>query len=131
MWKKLPLFILRNRLGIAITLGIFTLVLGSQVTRIKRSYRETNLLPDRDSTTLRYRHFRKVFGQEDNLVVLGLQRDSLFSPAALRAWESLAAEIRKEKRVQRVLAISDLKVLYKDTARKRFALKPLSPELPP
>lgn len=130
MWKKLASSILRHRLLLALALLVFTLAMGSQLRHIKLSYRETNLLPDRDPITLDYENFRRVFGQEDNLVVLGIQDEALFTPSKLKAWEALATDIRKEAHVNLVLTISDLKILQKDTRRRRFVLRPLSPTPP-
>ncbi len=50
------------------------------------TYTEANLLPDEHEVNLKYNAFLKIFGEEGNLIVLGVKDSSLFTVEKLNAW---------------------------------------------
>ncbi len=77
MWIRIASFILRNRLSILIVLALATAFMGFQSRKIEMSYEYAPLLPKDDPANLEYEKFVEEFGNEGNLIVLGVQ-DSLF-----------------------------------------------------
>lgn len=123
-WNTVARLILRNKIGILIGVLAITIVLAGQWKHIQMTYTEANLLPDNHEENLKYQNFVNIFGEEGNLVVLGLKDSTLFTVEHLNAWHKLADVFRTHKDVENVIAIKDLQKLVKDTLNKRFKLKP-------
>ena len=92
-WENVARIILRNKLLILILVIAATVFLGKQWTHMRFTYTEANLLPDDHEVNLEYNTFLDKFGEEGNLIVIGIKNDSLFTPKVLNAWNSLSEKI--------------------------------------
>jgi predicted RND superfamily exporter protein len=88
------------------------------------TYTEANLLPDDHEVNLVYNNFLEIFGEEGNLIVLGVKDSSLFSVSQFNAWNRLADSFKKYDEVETVLSIKDLQKLVKNTKKEQFELEP-------
>ncbi|TVZ53025.1 efflux RND transporter permease subunit [Dokdonia sp. Hel_I_53] len=123
-WEIIASMILRNRLFILLLITGITVFLGFQWQHMRFTYTEANLLPDDHEVNLEYNAFLDKFGEEGNLVVLGIQNDSLFTPKMLSAWNALSSQIAESPAVTLTLSLEDLKVLKKMEDPQRFDLEP-------
>jgi hypothetical protein len=58
---------------------------------------EANLLPDNHIVNQEYNAFLDKFGEEGNLIVVGV-KDDAFSPKAFASWNKLMTEIKAQKK---------------------------------
>jgi predicted RND superfamily exporter protein len=123
-WEIVARLILRNRVVIIIAITLVTYLFSLQWDKMRFTYTEANLLPDDHEVNLEYNAFLEKFGEEGNLIVLGVKDSSLFSVEKLNAWNKLSTSFKKEKEVETVVSISDLQKLVKNTAKKQFDLEP-------
>lgn len=123
-WDLVARFILRNKILILIGIITTTVLLSTQWKHIKLSYTEANLLPDHDQANLDYDRFLEIFGEEGNLVVLGVKDSSLFTVGNFKAWDKLSKKLRRYPEVELVVSISDLQKLVKDEENQKFVLHP-------
>jgi predicted RND superfamily exporter protein len=77
------------------------------------TYTEANLLPDDHEINLEYKAFLDQFGEEGNLIVLGVKDSTLFTPEKFSAWNQLSSDFRKAEEVELTLSIGDLQKLEK------------------
>lgn len=127
-WGGVARLILRNRpLIMLLVIGI-TIFLAMQWQHMRFTYTEANLLPDDHEVNLEYNRFLETFGEEGNLIVLGIKNDSLFTPSVLNAWNSLATKIDSFPEVTFSVSLQDLKLLDKKENPQRFDLKSFIPE---
>lgn len=91
---------------------------------MRLSNTEANLLPDDHEANISYNNFLKIFGEEGNLIVLGVKDSSLFSVKKLNAWNRLSNSFKGDSAVETVVSIKDLQKLVKDTKNERFKLEP-------
>ena len=124
-WDSLARLILRNRIVILILIGLCTCLMASQWGKMKFTYTEANLLPDDHPTNLLYEEFLKIFGEEGNLIVIGVKDNDLFSSKNMNSWNKLSKSFEDNKNVEDVITIQDLKKLKKDIKNKRFDFEPL------
>lgn len=117
-------FVLRNWLWISIVLGIITLFLGYKASRVELSYESPKILPRSDSTLLAYEAFRKTFGEDGNVVILGLQDKALFTASRFKRWDSLGKALSQYDGIIKVLSIADLPVLEFNDTLKSFYFRP-------
>ena len=123
-WEFIARIVLKNRLAILCILLLITIFLGSQWKNIQFSFTEANLLPDDNQTNKEYNAFLDKFGEEGNLMVIGVQDDALFTPKAFAAWNKLMTEIKANKAIDLVVSISDLKKLQKNDSIQTFEMVP-------
>ena len=123
-WEAIARLILRNKIFILIAIILATIFFSSQWKHMRFSSTEANLLPDDHEVNLVYNEFLEIFGEEGNLVVLGVKDSTLFSVKQLNAWNSLADSFKGYDEVDAVLSIKDLKKLVKNTEKVKFELEP-------
>ena len=124
-WDATARLILRNRIAILTFIGLCTALMASQWGKMKFTYTEANLLPDDHPVNLHYEQFLNIFGEEGNLIVIGVKDNSLFSVKNMNSWIDLSKSFEDNENVDNVITIQDLKKLKKDTQNKRFEFEPL------
>ena len=127
-WGSVARIILRNRPLILLLVAGVTIFLAMQWKHMRFTYTEANLLPDDHEVNVEYQRFLDIFGEEGNLIVLGIKNDSLFTPRVLNAWNDLAVKIDSFPAVTFSVSLKDLKLLDKKENPQRFDLKPFIPE---
>ncbi|MDP4988754.1 MAG: RND family transporter, partial [Polaribacter sp.] len=105
-WTKVAGIILRNRYLVLLIIAIITGLLASQIKYMKFSYTEANLLPENHEVNLEYNTFLEIFGEEGNLVILGIKDSSVFSPKKFNAWNHLIDNFEDLEEVDFTLSIS-------------------------
>ena len=123
-WSAVARFILRNRTLILVAIAIITVLLASQWKHMRFTYTEANLLPDDHEINIEYNKFLSQFGEEGNLIVIGVQDSSLFTPENFKAWNTLSSDLRTAKEVDLTLSIGDLQQLQKKKDSVGFELVP-------
>lgn len=124
-WELIAGIVLRNRITILVIIFLLTVFLGFQWRNVGMTYNEANLLPKNHPANKDYTQFLNTFGEEGNLVVIGIKDATFFTPKAYKAWNEMMASIKKHKEVELIVSINDLKKLQKDTINEKFELVPL------
>ena len=123
-WDALASIILRNRLAILLLIGLCTLLITTQWSKMRFTYTEANLLPDDHPLNLKYNDFLEIFGEEGNLIVLGVKDSLLFSVENLNAWNRLSKSFENNPYVETVVTLQDLKKLVKNKQKQQFDFIP-------
>ncbi|XLS29769.1 efflux RND transporter permease subunit [Flavobacteriaceae bacterium M23B6Z8] len=123
-WASLARIILRNRIIILLLLAAMTVFLATQWKYMRFTYTEANLLPDDHPVNLEYTKFLDIFGEEGNLIVLGIKDSSLFTPQIFNRWNKLSKQLNAFPEVDLVLSTDNLKLLEKDTINQEFTITP-------
>lgn len=123
-WSWVARFILRNRTWILIVIAAITVLLALQWKNMRFTYTEANLLPDDHPINLEYDQFLSHFGEEGNLIVMGVKDSTIFTPAKFKAWNQLTQDIGKFKEVELTLSVGNLKKLEKKKDTTGFELVP-------
>ena len=124
-WTKVAGLILRNRYLVLLGIAIITGLLASQMKYMKFSYTEANLLPEDHIVNLEYNRFLDIFGEEGNLVILGVKDTTIFTPKKFNAWNNLVQKFNTLDEIDFTLSIADIQQLKKDTKKRKFILEPL------
>ena len=123
-WNALARLILRNRVAILILIGLFTALMVSQWGKMRFSYTEANLLPDDHFVNLDYNRFLEIFGEEGNLIVLGVKDSRLFSVENLNAWNRFSKSFENNPNIETIVTLQDLKKLVKNKRKQQFDFIP-------
>jgi predicted RND superfamily exporter protein len=134
MWKSLARLILRyGYLWLAILL-VITAFLGWKASQVKLSYEFTRAIPTDHPKYIIYQEFKKKFGEDGNLLVVGIQTKNLFSPALFSDYSALAKRIKAVPGVEDVVTVSTAINLTRSLESEKLQATPvfrdtiLSPE---
>lgn len=125
-WEFVARIVLKNRIAILGLIFLITLFLGLQWKNIRFSFTEANLLPDNNIVNKEYNAFLKEFGEEGNLIVVGIKDEAFFTPKVFTAWNKLMLNFKSQKEIDLVVSVSDLKKLQKNEAIESFELVPFA-----
>ena len=120
MWYKLGKAILRFRLPLLILLMIINGVMIYFASQVKLSYDFSRAVPVDNPKFMDYQNFLDKFGNDANIMVVGIASDKYFTTPVFNAVESLQQRLRKIKYVEDVLCVSQLVNLKKDTINETF-----------
>lgn len=120
MWAIAARIILRNRLAILIAVGLLTAFMGYKATQVQLHYKLAKLLPATDKTNIEYEEFKRVFGEDGNVLVIGIQDKNLYQLEKFNAWYDLSNAISEIDGVDEVLSVARIYNLVKNDSVKKF-----------
>ncbi len=104
--------------------------MGYQATSIKWSYNLASIVPEDDPETVRLEKFKQLFGEDGNIMALGVRDSSIYELENFRNFRYLLDELERLRGVKSVLGLPNLQILNKNNEKKAFELKELFPEIP-
>ena len=128
MWKRLGLFILKYRIFLLIVLAALTAFMGYRASRVQMSYDFSRAIPTNNPKYKAYQDFKQKFGEDGNLLVLGIQTDQLFNAKIFNAYAALQRAIRKVKGVDDVISVPSAVNLVKVPETERLVATPVFPD---
>ena len=123
-WSLFARIVLRNRILMLSIIVTITVLLALQWKNIHFTQTEANMLPDDNIVNVEYNAFLNKFGEEGNLVVIGVKDKTFFTPKAYAAWARLMNTLKEDKAIDLVISINDLKKLQKNDLLQKFELVP-------
>ena len=78
MWFNFSRIILRNRLLFLILIGLATVFMAYQAQFARMSYEMAQILPKSDPTYKEYDKFKKIFGKDGSMVVVGIDNSNIY-----------------------------------------------------
>ncbi|MEN9386216.1 MAG: hypothetical protein RLZZ185_957 [Bacteroidota bacterium] len=122
-WNWIANQILAYKIGILIILSILTVGFVYKASQIQLSYELAKILPKSDERFQLYESFKKKYGEDGNIMVIGIENPNLFSPKEFDAWNKLYKDIKKQAGIKSIIALPNLPTLYLDSAAKQFKSK--------
>jgi len=128
MWKQSGRFILKYRFIFLILLAIITAVSGFWASKVGLSYEFSKAIPTNHPVNIAYQEFKKKYGEDGNMLVVGIQTDQLFSEKIFNPYLRLQAGLKKVAGVEDVISVPTAINLVKDAATEKLTVKKLFPE---
>ena len=125
MFTHLARFILKNRALLIVVLTLLTAFMAFKGKDVKLSYDNNPLLPEKDSTRIEYAQFKKLFGEDGNVIVIGAKNPEIFKLDQFNAWSELGNEIKKIDGVLEVVNITRAVNLVKNEESHQFNILPV------
>ena len=97
---------------------------------LQLSYEFANAIPTDHPKYKAYQEFRKKFGEDGNLLVIGLQTERLFEENIFNDYTRLVKEIKKVSGVEDVISITTAVNLIKDSATEKLGPIPIFEDRP-
>lgn len=132
MWQFLVRFILRNRLTILIVIGLLTVFMGYEGSKVKLSYELAKMLPSTDPTSIEYNNFKEKFGQsgDGSVTFVAVQDTQLFSLEHFDEWYDITHQLLKIKGVKQVVSSARVYSLVRNDSLHKFDFVNLVPQKP-
>jgi len=121
MWQRSGIFVIKNRLVLLICLFAATGLMGYFASKVKLSYEFAKAIPVDNPKYQTYLDFKKKFGDDGNLLVVGVQTDSLFDLPVFNAYANLSRQLKNIPGVEDVLSIPMTVSLHRDSATQKLS----------
>lgn len=128
MWHRIAAFIIKFRVTLLILLLVSTAVMGYFASKVELSYEFNSAIPTDNPEYVTYQKFRKQFGEDGNMMVIGVQTDRFFEPAFFNDYTALVRSLEKVPAVENVLSIPGAINLVKDTQTHKLVVVKLLPD---
>jgi predicted RND superfamily exporter protein len=128
MWDKIASFIIRFRLLLIVIICLVTVVMGYYATKVEMSYDLARTVPADDPEMIFLQQFKKQFGEDANVIGIGLQDSSIYSLQNFNRFRELNKIIKAIPGVNNLLSLTELKIIRKDTVHKRFTIDAIFPK---
>jgi predicted RND superfamily exporter protein len=128
MWRSLGSFILKFRLLLLILLLGLSTLMAWWGSKVELSYEFTKAIPTDNPKYKDYQEFRKKFGEDGNLLVIGIQTDKLFTEKIFRDYTSLIHQLKKSKGVEDIISIPSAVNLVKNTETEKLKAQAIFPD---
>ncbi|OFX80981.1 MAG: hypothetical protein A2X12_05370 [Bacteroidetes bacterium GWE2_29_8] len=117
--------ILRYRIANIIVISILTLIMLYFALRVQLSYELVQLLPSTDQASIDYSEFKKKFGEDGNIFVVGIDSKKIYELNAFNDWYDLSYKIKKIEGVEEIVSISKAYNVIKNSELKKFEFIPI------
>lgn len=122
MWSQIAKIILRYRLPLLLAIMAITAFMAYKAKDVEIAYSGGKVLPVTDPSYKDYTDFKTTFGEDGNVMVVGVQSPELFKKDFFTRWYRLSEEILHQEGVAEVVSITRIFELRKDTATHAFKL---------
>src|ERR1700743_1750901 len=95
MWESIARLVLKFRLFCLIFLLVLTGFMAFRASRVKLSYDFNSAIPTDNPKYQAYQEFRKQFGEDGNMLVIGVQTDKLFQQDIFTDYIKLTEDLKK------------------------------------
>ena len=95
MWQLLGQFILKYRLFLLLILLALTSFMAYHASQVELSYEFASAIPTDHPKYKAYQEFRKKFGEDGNLLVIGIQTDKLFEEKIFNDYTPLQKTLKR------------------------------------
>jgi len=130
MWMIIARIVLRQRWLLIGVIAAITIVMGYFALDVKMSYEMPQMLADEDSTLIEYREFRARFGEDGNMMFIGLKDPDLFKLEHFRALYKLGDDIKNVNGVDEVMSVARCINIFKDDSARVFRYSTLIDKIP-
>jgi predicted RND superfamily exporter protein len=127
MWTYLAKWVLKFRLPLLILTGLLTVLMGYFASRLQLSYEFSKSIPTNHPRYQEYQEFRREFGDDGELLVVGLQTDDFYTLPVFKAYTHLQQQLKQIKGVESILSVPGAVNLVKDTATSSLKVQTLFP----
>ena len=131
MLTKLAHSIIKYRLFLLIVIGIFTAFMAYKAKDVEMNYSFIKAVPDDDQDMEYYQSFRKTFGEDGNVVIVGFNSADIYTEFSnFQLLSKYSEDVKKLEGVEVVLSIPNLIYLDKNKEKKTFIPKKIFEKQP-
>ena len=130
MWNIIATYILKFRLYFILAIGLVTAFFATKIPELQLSYGFASVVPSDDPEMIFLKDFKDRFGEDGNVLVIGMQDSSVYQAQNLRRYKYLSEELKRIKGVNGVLSLPLLQRTVNDQKNRKFVLEPIFDDIP-
>jgi len=111
-------------------LAVLTAFMAYKAKDVEMSYDFANVVSPEDPDMRYFQRFKQTFGEDGNILVVGLQDNKVYKLQHFRALDQLIKDLRQVEGVKAVIALPNLVQVAKDTAQGRFTTRKIFTPFP-
>ncbi len=123
IWHRIAVFILSNRRTLIVLIALATGFMGYKASQVKLSYELSKILPTTDPGYQLYENFKARYGEDGNVLVIGVETDSMYRLPFFQAWYDLNQQIRGINGIRDVLSNARLYAVVMNDSTQKLQLK--------
>jgi hypothetical protein len=123
MWRSFASLLLRNKGVFTGVILLLTVFMAYETYKMELSYEFAKILPDDDSTFIAYQKFKKQFGEDGSVMVIGFTDKDLFKYEKFKDWYELSNNLKKIKGVKEVFSLPLVYNVIKNDSLEKFEFK--------
>jgi hypothetical protein len=128
MWNSLGRTILGYGYALLVVLLGITAFLGYRASKVTLSYEFAKAIPTDNPKYVAYQEFRKKFGDDGNLLVIGIQTDKLFQQEFFRNYQSLQRRLKGLRGVDDIVSVPGAIDLVRSEETEKLEARPIFPD---
>ncbi len=113
-----------------LVIGAITVFMGYEATKIQLSYDFARILPESDADFKAYEAFKKKFGEDGSVMVIGVADTQFYQLDKFRDWYKLGDEIKALDGIEAVVSVARLYSVLRNDSLQKFEVKPIVSQLP-
>src|SRR5882757_4100491 len=111
MWSYIAQFIIRYRLPSIVAIGIITVFMGYHASKIELSREFARTVPPEDPDMIYLNQFKERFGEDGNIVALGILDSAVYKLENFNKLQQLSLELSRLTGVNTVVSIPLIKTI--------------------
>jgi len=128
MWQRLAGWVLKFRLPLLLLLFAGTAVMAYYASKVQLSYEYGSAIPRDNPEFITYQHFHEQFGEDGNMMVLGVQNKDFFTPQFFNDYLQLNRDIKKVTAVENILSVPAAVNLVKNDSTHKLMVVQAFPD---
>ena len=111
-------------------IAALTAWMGYHARQVELGYDFAKFVPNDDPDMVYFKAFKSEFGEDANLIALGLNDKNIYTPQNLQKLKYLTDELSKLEGVREVLSLTKAQNIVRNDERERFEIQPLFQHVP-
>jgi predicted RND superfamily exporter protein len=127
MWENTGRIVLKYRILLLLILGLATTFMAWHASKVELSNEFARAIPVDNIKYVQYQSFKKKFGEDGNLMVIGIQTDHLFTDTIFNDYKNLNEIFKQVNGIEDVLSVTSAINLVKNDSTEKLVPKLIFP----
>ena len=127
-WEFISKLILKNRILFILLIIASTIFFSSHWRNVHFTFTEANLLPNDHPENIKYSSFKNYFGEEGNIISIGIKDSIFFNKKYQKLWNDLNYKLSNFEEIKSILSTNNLIELKKDSKNKKLITEKINIE---
>ena len=120
MWRSLAKFVIKNRFVLLVVLLASTAFMAYEASKVKLSYEFSKAIPTDNPKYIDYTAFKEKFGDDGNLLVVGITTKDLFTLKTFKQYQQLQQNLKAVVGVEDILSVPGAFTLVKNVETEKL-----------
>ncbi|MEO5999947.1 MAG: MMPL family transporter [Chitinophagaceae bacterium] len=120
MWESTGRFVLKYRIFLLLILAVSTAFMAWHASKVELSNEFSRAIPVDNPKYIQYQSFKKKFGEDGNLLVIGIQTNELFTAGIFNDYKELNETLKKITGIEDVLSVPGAVNLVKNDSSEKL-----------